>query len=113
MVRVDHEQYVTSDDFDDYGRVTRVYYPDGFAVANIYDDKGYFIKVSNEETSENYWSASAIDVLGRITEESYGNGVNTIKQYNESDERIKNIQSKDSNGKRTSDLTLGTTGSEI
>lgn len=105
-VQIDQEQYFTISEFDAYGRVTHLTYPNAFRVQNIYDDKGFFVRVSDAANSKTYWTAKNIDVRGRVTAETFGNGVTTVKQYDRSDERIRNIAAKGADGERVMDLTL-------
>ncbi|WP_429924102.1 eCIS core domain-containing protein [Agrobacterium vitis] len=105
-VQIDQDQLVTSTDFDAYGRAVRVYYPSGLAVNNGYDEKGFFVKVSNRATGDVYWTADAIDELGRVTAETYGNGVSTRREFNQADERIRNISATARDHSKIVDLTL-------
>jgi YD repeat-containing protein len=105
-VQIDQEQYFTISDLDAYGRVERITYPSALSVHNIYDAKGFFIGVLDAATLKPYWNAKDIDVLGRVTEETFGNGVTTIKQYDRSDERIRGIATNSRNGERVMDLKL-------
>ncbi|TBB15098.1 hypothetical protein ELH51_33610 (plasmid) [Rhizobium ruizarguesonis] len=105
-VRIDQDQLLTSTEFDDYGRATRVFYPSGLTIDNSYDPKGFFVKVSNRATREVYWTADAMDDLGRVTAETYGNGVSTVRKFNHHDERIQNISATSAKNQKVLDLTL-------
>ena len=105
-VQIDQEQYFTSTERDPYGRVTHVTYPSALTVQNTYDNKGFFIHLSDAATSKRYWTANDFDVLGRVTDETFGNGVTTLKHYNPSDERIDRVTASGKHGKQVMDLTL-------
>ncbi|MHC6157517.1 RHS repeat-associated core domain-containing protein [Bradyrhizobium elkanii] len=105
-VSIDQEQFFSTSEFDPYGRAIRVSYPNGFAVRNVYDNKGFFVKVTDAATSKTYWDAKAIDVLGRVTEETLGNGVTTVREYRRSDERLSKVSARGANGRRVMDLAL-------
>jgi YD repeat-containing protein len=75
--RIDQEQYLSTKEFDEYDRVTKISYPDAFAVRNKYDADGFLVGVSDQASGKSYWSARGIDALGRVTDESFGNGVKT------------------------------------
>ena len=51
-VQIDQEQYFTSTERDPYGRVTHVTYPSALTVQNTYDNKGFFIHLSDAATSK-------------------------------------------------------------
>ena len=68
-IQIDQEQFISTSDFDDYGRATKAVYPNSFAVQNAYDSNGFFIGVSNSASGQPYWTAKDIDALGRVTEE--------------------------------------------
>src|SRR5262249_40907173 len=102
-VLIDQEQFLTSNEFDAYGRITKVSYPNSFAVRNKYDQKGFFISVEGVADGKTYWMAKNIDVLGRVTQETFGNGVTTTKRYDQSDERIRHITARTSGGHRILD----------
>lgn len=105
-VRIGEEQFFTANETDAYGRVTRVTYPNAFVVQNAYDNKGFLIRVfDGADSSKTYWAVKNIDVLGRVTEESFGNGVSTTKKYDPSDERIHNITAERAH-ERVLDLTV-------
>jgi RHS repeat-associated protein len=105
-VLIDGEQYTTSTEYDELGRVRTLSYPSAFTVENVYDARGFFTSVRNSADGEVYWTAKDIDALGRVTEESFGNGVATIKRFDHSDERVRQIQSSERSGKRFLDLML-------
>ncbi len=104
--RIDQEQFLTVSELDAYGRVARVTYPNAIGVQNSYDAKGFFIRVSDgANIDKTYWSVKGVDVLGRVTEEAFGNGVKTVKKYNSSDERIHSIEAMGPH-ERVMELTL-------
>ena len=68
-IQIDQEQFISTSDFDDYGRATKAVYPNSFAVQNAYDSNGFFIGVSNSASGQPYWTAKDIGALGRVTED--------------------------------------------
>lgn len=68
--------YVEATTYDTYGRVSRQTYPDGFAVARVYNTAGYLAQVVNAATPTTvYWTANAVDAAGDVTQQTYGNGI--------------------------------------
>jgi YD repeat-containing protein len=67
---------------------------------------GFFVQVDNAAHGQPYWTAKNIDALGRVTEESFGNGATTIKKYDPTDERLQHIDARE-RGERILDLELG------
>ncbi|MFZ5757606.1 MAG: RHS repeat-associated core domain-containing protein [Pseudomonadota bacterium] len=67
--------------YDSAGRPESVQYPTGFGYRNVYDARGYLIEVRNAWTDALYWQANARDAAGRVTRETYGNGLSTQTAY--------------------------------
>lgn len=87
--------YVTSTSYDAYGRVlTQSYpasagYPTGFAVQNVYNANGYLTQVVNAATPATvYWQANAMDAQGRLTQQTYGNGLITQQVFDAATGRL-------------------------
>ncbi|WP_316185624.1 MULTISPECIES: RHS repeat-associated core domain-containing protein [unclassified Bradyrhizobium] len=93
-VTIGNETFATTTQYDNYGRVARIYYPSALSVENVYDAKGFLVAVRNSRGARNYWSLSGMDQFGRITEESFGNGVITTREYETETGRPKRIQTQ-------------------
>ena len=83
---INGEQFVTRTDLDIYGRIVATYYPsDGtaapFVSRNVYDKKGFLVKVTNATGTITYWTARAMDAQNRVTRESLANGVDLQRTY--------------------------------
>ncbi|MGU3404107.1 RHS repeat-associated core domain-containing protein [Methylobacterium brachiatum] len=87
VITIGNEQFVTSTEYDQFGRVSKLYYPTSFAVRNHYDAKGFLVAVSDLRDGNEYWSVRDIDIYGHVTKEVYGNGVVTTRAYNAKDLR--------------------------
>ncbi len=112
-VQIDREQFLSMNEFDEYGRVIKVVYPNAFAVQNVYDANGFLVGVKDQESGRSYWAAKKIDALGRVTEERFGNGVKTTRSYDTSDrvrsnpdQRLAGLLSKASDGSPVLDISF-------
>jgi YD repeat-containing protein len=105
-VSIDQERFVTSNEYDSLGHLTKITYPTSFSVYNIYDQKGFLVAVNDGTNQKPYWIAKNIDPLGRVTEESVGNGVTTVRQFDRSDERLRRIAAQGHDGTQILNLAL-------
>ncbi|MEJ1353632.1 MAG: FG-GAP-like repeat-containing protein [Candidatus Sedimenticola sp. (ex Thyasira tokunagai)] len=67
--------------YDPYSRLKTQEYPDGFKAETRYNSVGYKIEILNADTLQSYWQATAGDQWGNITQETFGNGIKTARQY--------------------------------
>lgn len=82
LLFIDSEStYVSSQELDEYGRVTRIIYPSGFAVRNSYDEFGNLKDVTNAESGESYWKAMRYDHSGRITKAKVGKAITKSSRF--------------------------------
>jgi RHS repeat-associated protein len=77
----DRPSYVTNKTYDEYGRIKQTRAPGNFEIRNVYDSSGYLAKVLDTADNTTYWQAIAIDPLGRVVQEKFGNDVQTVKKY--------------------------------
>lgn len=105
-VQVGKEQFVTSMDYDRLGRPSTLYYPTAFSVRNRYDKKGFLVGLEDARGHDDFWTANKIDKYGRVTEETYGNGVVTTRAFNERNGRIEEIETVTENDRRILNLNL-------
>ncbi|MBR0780760.1 RHS repeat-associated core domain-containing protein [Bradyrhizobium iriomotense] len=105
-VQIGKEQFVTSMDYDRLGRPSTLYYPTAFSVRNRYDKKGFLVGLEDTRGHKNFWTAKEIDKYGRVTEETYGNGVVTTRAFNERNGRIEEMETVTENDRRILNLNL-------
>ncbi|WP_436532399.1 RHS repeat-associated core domain-containing protein [Actinoplanes sp. HUAS TT8] len=71
--------------YDQFGRNTRIDYPEragrAFGVDNAYDSTGNLVAVKDAASGRSYWTFAADDQGYRIGQEQYGNGVVTTSEY--------------------------------
>jgi RHS repeat-associated protein len=71
--------------YDEFSRVKDLTYPTGFAVRHKYNAAGFLTDIKSPDETKSYWSvadnAGEYDAEGRITRETYGNGVVTDRIY--------------------------------
>ncbi|MEM7172319.1 MAG: RHS repeat-associated core domain-containing protein, partial [Pseudomonadota bacterium] len=89
--------------YDFASRVNQITYPSGFSVTNNYNGNGFLTDVvgSNGTT---YWEADIVDSEGRILEETLGNGLRTLRDYDNQTGRIGSIQTLDTGIASVQDL---------
>ncbi|OCY34606.1 hypothetical protein BFR75_02585 [Acinetobacter pittii] len=78
---VTDSDFITKWNFDAAGRILAFAYPTGFGYRNIYDTNGYLKEVRNLAGNQLYWAANERDARGNITQETFGNGLETKKGY--------------------------------
>lgn len=104
-------QITTRYDYDQYGRIANVFYPtnnltDAVVLKNVYDIKGYLTDIKTLDGSTTLWRAKARDNFGRLTDQVYGNGANTVTEYYPESGRTKKIKVVSGKNKSLLDLNL-------
>ncbi len=82
--------YTMSYTYDAYSRPLTLTYPEtGFTLRHCYDLYGYLTRVENgtnatpcDNNLPAYWIGSVFDAHGRLTSETYGNGLISRREYN-------------------------------
>ena len=64
-----------------YGGATKVTYPSGYAVTNVYDDYGNLTAVKNGETT--LWQWTELDKMGRLTKDAVCGSVVRTREYDD------------------------------
>ncbi len=69
--------------YDNIGRPDTVTYPQGFTVKSVYNTLGYFAELQDITSGipESLWQADAIDASGRLLQETFGNQLSTVHDY--------------------------------
>ncbi|MBX5206830.1 RHS repeat domain-containing protein [Rhizobium sp. NZLR11] len=106
IVKIGSEQFVTTTEYDNLGRVSKLVYPSSLAVENHYDAKSFLIGVSDLRTGRPYWTANAIDIFGRVTAETYGNRVTTVRTFDAKSLKPLRYRSTFAGGASVLDLNL-------
>jgi RHS repeat-associated protein len=92
--------YTSSTTYDAYGRIAQTHEPGNFGIRNVYDSSGYLAQVVDGADGKVYWQAQKIDPLGRVTQEKFGNDVQTVKTYDAQSAYLTGIDTTQlSNGK--------------
>jgi RHS repeat-associated protein len=63
--------FTATQHYDAYGRPDVHTYPSGLSVRRGYTDQGHLKRLGNEATGVEYWSASAANAWGHVTQESW------------------------------------------
>ncbi len=77
--------------YDTNGRVDKATYPSGIQVQHSYNAYGYIDSVTDTSSSTALKTFSAIDAFGNVTQESYGNGIQTARLFDPKTGRITDI----------------------
>jgi len=77
--------------YDGFSRPQTVTYPSGFIVRNVYDGNGFLTEVRDAANDTSYWHADEDDAEGRITMETLGNGLQTIRTYDATTDSLATI----------------------
>ncbi len=111
--RVGREVYGISLTYDINNRIREVYYPGGFATFNKYDSLGFLADVSAKNPDSSLlqdrlpiWTANDRDQYGRITLETYGNGLKTKHAFSELAGFERDIRTTKEDGSDLSHLSL-------
>ncbi len=96
---VGNESFVVGAAYDSFGRTRSVRYPqplgqDEFGVTHEYDTHGNMIAVRDNATGDAYWELKDVDNAGRFKEETFGNGVNSMRSYFDDKQTLKRISTQ-------------------
>lgn len=67
--------------YDTYGRADTVSFPSGITVKSNYNSAGYLASVADTQ-GNSLQNITSVDVLGNVTQMSYGQGVTSARSYN-------------------------------
>ena len=74
--------FTTSTEYDTYSRVTKQTHTGGFITKYSYASTGDLLTIK-DDNNQSLWQLNGQNALGQITDYTYGNGINTIKVYND------------------------------
>ena len=78
---IDNKDYTTTYSYDGFSNIVNTTYPSGFVTTNKYNSLGYLTSVRNGNAI--IWNGNAMNHYGQYTNIKLGNGINTIKEYDE------------------------------
>jgi YD repeat-containing protein len=73
--------YTTQTTYDAFSRVATTEYPTGFRTRNVYNNTGHLQQILDDNLNALFWQANAVNARGRLTSETFGNGVNTQVEF--------------------------------
>ncbi|MBN4078981.1 hypothetical protein JYT96_03170, partial [Gammaproteobacteria bacterium AH-315-C21] len=85
------QDYNVSTTYDSFSRLERMVYPTGFSTRNHYTANGYLKEITEAASNALYWRALATDQFGNITQEEFGNGVESSMVYDAKTGYLQNI----------------------
>ncbi len=80
--------------YDSSGRESTRTYPSGLVVRTDYTSYGQVLRLSNATSSAVYWSANTADAWGKVTAETFGNGLTGTHVWAASTGQAKQLQWK-------------------
>jgi RHS repeat-associated protein len=98
------ETFSTSSSFDEYNRTVGLTYPTGFEIEHTFDALGFMRRISGGPHQTTYWQGIRYDEFGQVTEEKFGNGIQTTHSYNRKSGNLDAIAAKDSQGHAVQDV---------
>lgn len=81
--------YTTSHTYDSYGRPSNTTYPGGFVMTRVYNAQGYLSQLKNGANV--IQTINDLDAFGNSIDESYGNGVDTLRTFDPETGRLTDI----------------------
>ncbi len=95
--RIDGISYVTENEYDELHRVLTATYPGvnhRVGVKSIYNNLGFQVQLENvDDSTEVFYSLIETDAQGNVLEEILGNGVKTVRTYDQVTNRITLLKS--------------------
>ncbi|WP_027710490.1 RHS repeat-associated core domain-containing protein, partial [Zooshikella ganghwensis] len=74
------ESFTLSYSYDQYSRPLQTTFPTGLTAKQVYNERGYLTAIL-DGNANTYWQAQAVDALGNITQQQYGNGATTLRVF--------------------------------
>lgn len=108
---IEGEQFEVGVDYDEFGRLERVLYPEvqgrgRLAIEYGYNEFGYLFKVADAFSGSAYWTVRARTEAGQMEEEGLGNGLTTTWEHDPATGLLQRILTVDSeSGQAVQDLS--------
>ncbi len=93
---IDGVSYETNTEYDNLHRVAAIEYPGAsnrLKITTAYNQLGFATLTRNAHTDETYYAIYEVDAHGNALEEIYGNGVKTVREFDQATSRIDTIKS--------------------
>jgi RHS repeat-associated protein len=100
------ESFTVAISYDALSRVSKLTDPTGFAVQNVYTDRGHLSEVRNAADQRVYWRAEAINARGQLEQFTLGNQVQTRRMFDAATGFLESVTSQSTaSGAAIQDLT--------
>ena len=73
--------YTTQTTYDAFSRLATFEYPTGFRIRRVYNNTGHLHQILDDSLGALLWQANAVNANGRLTSETFGNGVSTQHEF--------------------------------
>ncbi|MDT8385615.1 MAG: RHS repeat-associated core domain-containing protein [Gammaproteobacteria bacterium] len=110
----DNASYTVATAYDTFSRVETITYPaqdagnqPAFIKRNVYDSFGHLKEVQDGASNDPLWTAELVNASGKITSESLGNGLTTLRVYDDELGFLKSISTGTSTSSDVQNLEFG------
>ncbi|QHV95638.1 RHS repeat-associated core domain-containing protein [Spirosoma endbachense] len=94
LLGVNGQVYTTTYSYDSQSRIDQLTYPaSGLVLRHVYNTYGYLTELRNDANNGLFWKVLAMDAKGDVTQQQFGNGVVTEKQYEAATNYLQRIKS--------------------
>lgn len=91
---VNGQTYTTTYTYDSQSRIDRLTYPaSGLVLRHVYNTYGYLAELRNDANNSLFWKVLTMDAKGDLTQQQFGNGVVTERQYEAATQYLQRIKS--------------------
>ncbi|MDD7276434.1 MAG: hypothetical protein PUH39_02035, partial [Bacteroidales bacterium] len=91
------KQYKTQFQYDGANRESIVTYPNGFSIQKKYSNTGYYKSMVRIDDEMVLWNTNSIDALGNITDYQVGNGLRTVREFDNRTNQVSLVHTSKSN----------------
>jgi YD repeat-containing protein len=104
---VGSESFNVRSQYDALGRLERLNYPTGFAVRQVYNERGYLAELRKDSDNSLLWRSERVSAEGQMQRQLLGNGVATTREYDATHGWVTEIRSGLGNGTEVQNLSFG------
>ena len=91
------KQYKTQFQYDGANRESIITYPNGFSIQKKYSNTGYYKSMVRIDDEMVLWNTNSIDALGNITDYQVGNGLRTVREFDNRTNQVGLVHTSKSN----------------
>ena len=88
---IDGATYVMGASYDANSLLTKISYPSGFTARYDHTSLGDTSQLLDDATGQSYWTPYSLDAEMRVTQDTLGNGITTIRSFDAPSDRLTGI----------------------